>query len=55
MRSRWLVGAVMLLAAGSLPAQRAGQNSTFIHNVPYDGRFTYARIKYETAGGGTTQ
>ena len=42
----------LLLAAAPLAAQRPGQNSTVIHNVPYDGRFIYARIKYEAAGRG---
>jgi hypothetical protein len=51
MTRRTVLGALLVLAALPLGAQRAGQNSTYIHNVPYDGRFTYPRIKYETAGG----
>ncbi len=50
MKCRMLIGLIGVMATLPLAAQRPGQNSTFIHNVPYDGRFTYARIKYETAG-----
>jgi len=37
---------------GSAVAQRQPMPQPEIHNVPYDGRFTFARIKYETAPGG---
>lgn len=46
----WLFLLVFLPAAGS--AQREGRNSTTIRNQPYDGQFTYARIKYEASSGG---
>jgi hypothetical protein len=48
-----LVGA---LAAGHASAQRGfrggQQQAPVVHNAPYDGRFRFARIKYETAPGG---
>jgi len=56
---RSLVAATgVLLAAMALAAQSReffdygyGRTPT-IHNIPYDGRFTFVRIKYETAPGG---
>lgn len=48
-RTSWrplLVGAVLLVGGTALSAQRGGGYPTEINNVPYDGRFTYARIKY---------
>ena len=56
-RSIWhrlLGGALLLAGATALPAQRGMGYPTEINNVPYDGRFTYARIKYTAAdmGGG---
>ncbi len=54
--------AIALLCSASLThvpsahAQRGGFRGQAppppIHNAPYDGRFTFARIKYETAPGG---
>ncbi len=52
MKGMIALAGVLALAAVPLVAQRPGQNSTIIHNVPYDGQFTYARIKYEAMGGG---
>jgi hypothetical protein len=55
-----LVGALAALAAGTATAQR-GFGRRFgraepvepdVHNISYDGRFTFARIKYQTAPGG---
>ncbi len=44
----------LAVAASVVPllAQRGGRNGTFIENVPYDGQFVYARIKYTPAFGG---
>jgi Domain of unknown function (DUF4159) len=53
--------AVALALAAALSAMVAAQRARFwdqyaveprLHNVPYDGRFTFARIKYTTAPGG---
>ena len=53
--------AVALALAAALGAMVAAQRARFwdqyaveprLHNVPYDGRFTFARIKYTTAPGG---
>ena len=44
-----LAGAVSIAA---LAQRGGGGNSTEINNVPYDGRFTYARIKYSASGSG---
>jgi Domain of unknown function (DUF4159) len=56
------VAALILLATGSAVAQRGFGQRGFgqrepaeapkVHNIPYDGRFTFARIEYETAPGG---
>lgn len=45
------IALALLLAAAPLAAQ-GGRNGTEINNVPYDGRFIYARIRYEAGGGG---
>ena len=53
--------AVALALAAALGAMVGAQRARFwdqyaveprLHNVPYDGRFTFARIKYTTAPGG---
>lgn len=57
-RRRW-VGGLLLLAcivATSAYAQRR-RNSFYgwdesVRNIPYDGRFTFVRVRYETAPGG---
>jgi hypothetical protein len=52
---RQAVAAVLVLAAGTVAAQRFGfgdRQDRFDNNVPYDGRFTFARIRYEPLGGG---
>ena len=53
LRRRWLV------AIAALAQRRFGDFDGFgygrmppIHNVPYDGQFTFVRVKYETAPGG---
>jgi hypothetical protein len=53
-----LAGAVALALAAAALAQRrffdgeGYSREPAIHNVPYDGQFTFVRIKYETAPGG---
>src|SRR5258708_15849017 len=50
----WMV-AVSPLAGGAAGAQRffrADAPEPVIRNVPYDGRFVFARLKYTTAPGG---
>jgi hypothetical protein len=57
-----MIAALLLLGAGTAVAQRGFGQRGFgqrgfrsepeIHNIPYDGRFTFARIKYETGPGG---
>ena len=56
-----LGGAVMLLAGGAPPGQygqgRRRQPTVDVeaemqHGVPYDGRFTFARLRFQTAPGG---
>ena len=53
--------AIALAVAAALSSVVAAQRARFwdqyaveprLHNVPYDGRFTFARIKYTTAPGG---
>ena len=53
--------AIALAVAAALSTVVAAQRARFwdqyaveprLHNVPYDGRFTFARIKYTTAPGG---
>ena len=58
MRRSLVAATGVFLAAVALAAQSReffdygyGRNPT-IHNIPYDGRFTFVRIKYETAPGG---
>src|ERR1051326_1755040 len=46
-----ILGGLLVLAAGSAVAQ-GGHREPEVHNIPYDGRFTFARIKYETGPGG---
>src|SRR3954462_6804463 len=51
-----VAGALVLCAATAAMAQRlenfrAGRVPA-IHNVPYDGRFTFVRVRYDTAPGG---
>jgi hypothetical protein len=59
-RARNVVAVVLSLGtlAGALLAQGRFRNyqqvdeASLIHNVPYDGRFTFARIRYTTGPGG---
>jgi hypothetical protein len=62
-RRSLIAGALVLCVAAAALAQRRfdGGFGGFggygrvpaIHNVPYDGQFTFVRVKYETAPGGT--
>jgi hypothetical protein len=50
------LAALTALAAASLGAQRVGapapgEGVDAVHNVPYDGRFTFARIRFDPMGG----
>ena len=50
-----IAGLVLCVTAAALAQRREffGYGRTpEIHNVPYDGQFTFVRIKYETAPGG---
>ena len=51
-----VAGALVLCAATAALAQRLENfrpgRVPAIHNVPYDGRFTFVRVRYETAPGG---
>jgi hypothetical protein len=53
-----IAGAVVICAATAALAQRQFRDefgfgsAPVIHNVPYDGQFTFVRVKYETAPGG---
>ena len=53
-----IAGAVVFCAASAALAQRQFRDefgygsAPVIHNVPYDGQFTFVRVKYETAPGG---
>jgi hypothetical protein len=53
-----IAGAVVLCATAAALAQRQFRDefgfgsAPVIHNVPYDGQFTFVRVKYETAPGG---
>jgi len=59
-RRRALLALVIVCVAAAAPAQRRFDDFGFsgygrvpaIHNIPYDGRFTFVRVKYETAPGG---
>ena len=46
------LGSILGLVAAPAVAQRGLIVEPPIHNVPYDGRFTFARIKYEPGPGG---
>ena len=63
MRQRILTAGVLVLciAAAALAQRRRGDgfggfdeyaSTPAIHNVPYDGQFTFVRVKYDTAPGG---
>src|SRR5438067_1047759 len=57
MRLAAAAAAVCLCVAGAAAAQRGGffggrGRTPAIHNAPYDGRFAFVRLKYETAPGG---
>ena len=61
MRRRSLIaGALVLCVAAAALAQRRFGDGGFdeyprtpaIHNVPYDGQYTFVRVKYDTAPGG---
>ena len=50
----WIVVAAVISATATLAAQRRffyGWDET-VRNIPYDGRFTFVRIKYTPAPGG---
>lgn len=54
-----IVGLVLVLTAGTALAQRFGRRfgrqsgrEVQVVNTPYDGRFTFARVRYTTAPGG---
>ena len=55
-----IAGALVLCVAAAALAQRRFGDGGFdeypstpaIHNVPYDGQFTFVRVKYDTAPGG---
>ena len=54
-----IVGALLSLAAAAAVAQRRFDEGfggygrvPAIHNVPYDGQFTFVRVQYDTAPGG---
>ena len=47
-----LLGAVAPAAAQRGYDPRSNQEPYTIDNIPYDGRFTFARIRFEPAGGG---
>src|SRR5881397_1180886 len=56
---RILVALVLSVAAAALAQRRFDDfgghgygHVPAIHNIPYDGRFTFVRIRYETAPGG---
>ena len=57
---RALIAAAIVCVAAAAFAQRRFDDFGFggygrvpaIHNIPYDGRFTFVRVKYETAPGG---
>lgn len=51
-RALLALGGLLVSAIGSAAAQRQQLPAPEIRNIPYDGRFTFARIKYETAPGG---
>jgi Domain of unknown function (DUF4159) len=59
-RRRWFVAVVLALSAvAAALAQREREFFGYgygrvppIHNIPYDGQFTFVRIKYDTAPGG---
>ena len=60
-RSVTIAGALLLcVAAAALAQRRFGDRGGFdeydrvppIHNVPYDGQFTFVRVRYDTAPGG---
>ena len=61
LRNAVLIGALLLCVAAIAAAQRrfgdgfgpGGYGRTpAIHNVPYDGQFTFVRVQYDTAPGG---
>jgi hypothetical protein len=60
-RRALIAGALVFLTAAAALAQRQLGEFGFrgygrvpaIHNVPYDGQFTFVRVQYETAPGGT--
>ena len=60
-RRLFIAGAVMLCIGAAALAQRRFEDGfgpggygrvPAIHNVPYDGQFTFVRVKYDTAPGG---
>src|SRR6185295_20236129 len=57
-RSTLTAAGVLLVAIAALAQRRDlfdfgfGGREPAIHNVPYDGQFTFVRVKYETAPGG---
>jgi len=51
-RSVVLLGSIQLSVIAVLGAQRGFRREPEIHNVPYDGRFTFARLKFESPPNG---
>jgi len=54
---RWTVAPILLLLSGAAPSHAhdrvpAVRYDPIPHNVPYDGRFTFARLSYTVANGG---
>ena len=47
-----MLGGLLALGAGRAAAQGGYHREPEVRNIPYDGRFTFARIKYETGPGG---
>jgi hypothetical protein len=48
----FLLGGLLALGAGRAAAQGGYHREPEVRNIPYDGRFTFARIRYETGPGG---
>src|SRR5712692_11709204 len=46
------LGGLALMAIARAGAQGGGYREPEVRNIPYDGRFTFARIKYVTGLGG---
>jgi hypothetical protein len=51
-RSAVLLGSIQLAVAGHAGAQRGFRREPEVRNIPYDGRFTFARLKFESPPSG---